>query len=226
MNKRIKHSFILLEIFVALILLSGATAASDSCKIRVIASTDDAKTYNNNLETSASDAVVGNTGDYSCDYLARFVEVPLPKGAAIDSAFVSLHSSSSQSGTVCDVRIYAEDTADAAGFSDWDDYDSRLLTDALTAWANIPAQTSLNWYRTPDIKNVIQEIVNRDDWADSNALAVFIRDDSSDNGAIRRFYQYDRGGYEGLSACSLIVYFTDSIETAEFCSRRRKLLIF
>ncbi|MFZ5981515.1 MAG: hypothetical protein ACOYVF_12885 [Candidatus Zixiibacteriota bacterium] len=202
----------------------GAGSASDTCKIVVTASTDDAKTYNNSLETGASDAVVGYTGDYRCDYLARFVEVPLPPGANIDSAFISLHCSSSQSGTTCNAVIYAEDTASAAGFSSGSDYAARLVTSAACAWPDIPAQSALTWYRTPDIKNIVQEIVDRGDWADSNALAVFIRDDSSDSGAMRRFYQYDRTGYVSLSACSLVVYFTDGVVDAGFNSRRRKLM--
>ena len=222
--KSILNTGILFFVLLVIPAFLGGAAASDSCKVVVSASADDAKTYGGNMETSASDAVIGYTGDYHCDYLARFASVPLPSGAVIDSAFLSLHCSSSQSGTVCNALIYAEDTAAAASFSNWSDYDSRLLTETAVAWSSIPAQTALNWYRTPDIKGVVQEIVNRGDWTDSSALAFFIRDDNSDGGAMRRFYQYDRAGYTGLSACSLIVYYTDSLVDAGLNPRRRKLI--
>ncbi|MDD3733110.1 MAG: hypothetical protein PHU88_12120 [candidate division Zixibacteria bacterium] len=212
-----------MRIILVLLLMTGSLVAGDTFKAQVTSGTDDAKTYGSNLSTSEIDAVVGYTGSYRCDYLARFGEVPIPPEATIDSAFLSLHSSASQSGTVCNSLIYAEDTGNAATFSTWNNYDSRLLSDQAVAWNNIPAHTSAVWYRTPDIKNLIQEIVDRSDWSHGNALAVFIKDNNSDGGAYRRFYQYERPGSNGASACSLLVFYTESSNGTIAPARRRRL---
>ncbi len=212
-----------MRIILILLLITGSLTAGDTFKTQVTSGTDDAKVYGSNLSTSEIDAVVGYTGSYRCDYLARFGEVPIPPEATIDSAFLSLHSSTAQSGTVCNSLIYAEDTGNAATFSTWNDYNSRLLSDQAVAWNNIPAHTAAVWYRTPDIKNVIQEIVDRSDWSGGNALAVFIKDNNSDGGAYRRFFQYERPGSNGASACSLLVFYTENSAGTKVPARRRRL---
>ena len=143
---------------VVLLLVVGQTAGASSFKTQVMAGSDDAKTYNTGFSTTDVDAVVGYASGYTCDYLARFSDVAVPSGATIDSAFLSLHCSSTQSGTTCNGLIYAEDTAGAATFSNWNDYASRHLTGNAVAWNDIGPHTLQTWYRTPDIKRIIQEI--------------------------------------------------------------------
>ncbi|MBN1211423.1 MAG: hypothetical protein JXA92_02490 [candidate division Zixibacteria bacterium] len=208
-------------IILVILLFTGQVTLAASFKTQVAAGTDDAKTYNNNLSTSDIDAVLGFTGEYYCDYLARFTDVTVPSGATIDSAFLSLHCSSSQSGTTCNAIICAEDTNSAAAFSTWNDYDNRHLTGSSTAWNDIGAHTLLTWYRTPDIKNIIQEVVNRGSWSSGQAVAVFIQDNNSDAGAFRRFYQYERPVGDGASACSLLVFYTEGTP-GEYQPRRRR----
>jgi len=211
----------LIIVLIAL-LFTGQVTYGASFKTQVAAGTDDAKTYNNNLSTSDIDALVGFTGEYYCDYLARFTDVTVPSGATIDSAFLSLHSSSSQSGTTCNGLIYAEDTNSATAFSTWSDYQNRHVTENSTAWNNIGAHTPLTWYRTPDIKDIVQEVVNRGGWSSGQALAVFVQENNSDGGAFRRFYQFERTGSGGASACSLLVYYSEGASGEEFNPRRRR----
>jgi|GEM_PF-5220490 len=213
-----------LNIILVVLLFTAQVTLAASFKTQVAAGTDDAKTYNNNLSTGDVDAVLGYTGDYYCDYLARFTDVTVPSGATIDSAFLSLHSSSSLSGATCNGIIYAEDTNNAAAFSTWNDYENRHLTDSSTAWNNIGAHTQLTWYRTPDIKNIVQEAVGRGGWSSGQALAVFIQDNNSDGGAFRRFYQYERPGSDGASACSLLVFYSEGASGEGFNPRRRRSL--
>jgi hypothetical protein len=207
---------------VVLLLVAGQAVGASSFETQVTAGSDDAKTYNTGFSTTDIDAVVGSASGYSCDYLARFTDVNIPQGAAIDSAFLSLHCSSTQGGTTCNGLIYAEDTASAATFTSWNDYASRHLTGNAIAWNDIESHTLQTWYRTPDIKSIIQEIIDRGDWSSGQDLAVFVQDNNSDAGAFRRFYEYERPGSDGTSACSLLVFYTEGTSEEIIRPRRRR----
>lgn len=188
---------------------------------RVTGSADDAKVYGSNMEVVSSDALVGNTGYYICDFLARFTNVGVPQGALVDSAFVVLRASSSQAGTICSGMIVAEDTAVAAQFSSYVDYAGRITGDSVVEWNDLPAAAMGDWLRSPDIGPVVGEIISRADWAEGNALAVFIRDNGSSSGATRRFSQYDANS---AYACSLLVYYSVGESPASALLRRRRVV--
>jgi hypothetical protein len=207
-----------------LVLVILATSAGIATEFRqvVAGSADDAKVYGSNLSLTAGDGVIGSTGEYSCDYLARFTNVTIPRSAIVDSAFVVLQSGTGVAGDVCNSLVIAEDTASAAVLSTYADYADRHVTSASAAWPNMVATITLNWYRTPDIADIIAEVVGRGDWNSGGALAVFIRDDNSSSGAFRRFLQYDFGA---IRACSLLVYYQTSTPPETSPSRRRRLSV-
>jgi hypothetical protein len=188
---------------------------------QVSSSADDAKAFGSNMEVGSSDALVGNTGYYICDFLARFTNVGVPQGAQVDSAFVVLRTSSSQAGTVCSAAIVAEDTSSSSQFVSYADYASRHLGDSVVEWYDLPAVSLGDWIRTPDVGTVVGEIVNRGDWLNGNALAIFIRDNGSSSGAIRRFSQFDGNS---AYACSLLVYYSVEANSTEIGPRRRRVL--
>ena len=194
----------------------------DTFTSQVSGSSDDAKVYGQNMETSAANALIGYTGEYVCDYLARFLSVAVPQGATIDSAFAVLCCYSAGSGGVCNGVVYSEDTAQAAAFTSWSDYDARHLTDDSVSWDSLEAMVAGQWYRTPDISIPIEEVVARGDWTSGNSIALFFKDNSSSSGAFRRMYQYD-----GISssACSLIVHFTVDSSAAGPAVRRRRVMV-
>jgi hypothetical protein len=101
----------------------------------------------------------------------RFVNIAIPKGATIDSAFVIVHSHEGKStDDIADITIVGEDV----GFAET--YDLNNLITARTQ-----TSASINWlvdeewliwepYRTPDLKNIVQEIIDRSDWQTGNPL--------------------------------------------------------
>ncbi|MEJ2704854.1 MAG: PA14 domain-containing protein [Sedimentisphaerales bacterium] len=96
----------------------------------------------------------------------RFVDIPIPKGAIIDEAYVEF---------TC---VEGEEDANPAAFSSaTNDITSRPRTTANTIWA--PA----NWTevgqkdKTTDLTAIVQEIIDLDGWASGNALALIISDD-------------------------------------------------
>jgi hypothetical protein len=125
----------------------------------------------------------------------HFQNVTIPQGAVINSAYLILTCSNAQSGTVCNTEISAEDTDNATAFSTASDFDTRYAsrTTAQVNWDGLGAWTANTEYTSPDIKSVIQEIVDRPGWASGNAIAIFWEDfDNESSGAGRRdAYSYD-----------------------------------
>jgi hypothetical protein len=46
------------------------------------------------------------------------------------------------------------------------------------------------WYESPDLKNVLQKIVNRPGWASGNDLVLLLADDGSATSVSRLIYAY------------------------------------
>jgi hypothetical protein len=116
----------------------------------------------------------------------RFRNIPIPKGAIINSAHLKLTAIWDSSGLVSRTKIQGEAVDNASPFSDLSDYNGRARTIATVRWDNIPAWTAGAEYTSPDISAVIQEIVNRDGWTSGNAIVLFWEDDGSDTGSETR----------------------------------------
>ena len=173
--------------------------------LQVAASADDTFQYKYYGGGTYFSIVYGeNTiGNYSADYYkagfgARFLNVTIPKGATITAASLIITSRYAASGATCNARVSAEDVDDAAAFSTEADFNTRFNThttaridwDAIAAWSvdEEGADTT-----SPDIKTVIQEIVDRAGWVSGNDIVIFCEDFDarSSNGALRNGYSYD-----------------------------------
>jgi len=127
----------------------------------------------------------------------RFTGITIPQGATITSAYLNVTCHTEQSGTTVNTRISADDTDDAATFSTEEDFDTRWSgrTTARVDWDNIPVWNVDTEYTSPDIKTVIQEIVDRASWESGNDIALFW-DDFEDRSThtdycYRQTYSYD-----------------------------------
>jgi hypothetical protein len=116
----------------------------------------------------------------------RFRNIPIPKGAIINSAYLKLTAKWSISGVVVRTKIQGEAVDNASPFSNLSNYNGRARTNATVRWDNIPAWAAGTEYTSPDISAIIQEIVNRDGWSPGNALVLFWEDDGSDTGSETR----------------------------------------
>jgi len=52
---------------------------------------------------------------------------------------------------------------------------SKPLTNATTSWNNVPSWTMDNTYQSPNISAVVQEMVDRNDWSNGNAMTFIIK---------------------------------------------------
>ncbi len=167
----------------------------------------------------------------------RFNTINIPQGATIKEATLSFRAvqadspNSNNGPTALTIKGQATDNAPTFTTS-VNNISNRALTTASTLW-NPSVWLSNQTYTTPDIKAVVQEIVNRPSWADGNSMVFVIsgsgsRSADSFNGSpsgapvLKITYTTGSGADNGhfviqLSTASLppnSTLTTDNIETA------------
>ncbi|BAY24263.1 hypothetical protein NIES2100_40570 [Calothrix sp. NIES-2100] len=146
--------------------------------VRVASSSDDAEQRaSGSMDLSSSDLELINDGGDQLVGL-RFVGVNIPQGATINKAYIQFKVDETTS-VATNLTIRGQDADNALTFtSTRGDISSRLLTDANAVWNAVPTWNTVGTVgadqRTPDLKNVIQEIVNRQGWSSGNSLATII----------------------------------------------------
>ena len=159
------------------------SAVSDDCR------KDTYETGGHNFNTIGSYILAG-TYRYYTGYQTwyesgmRFTNVDIPQGSTIKSAYLKLRAWSDAPWTTVNTRITGEDTGNSATFTDLANYDARARTSAYSDWDNIPPWTQGTWYTSPDIKGIIQEIVDRGNWESGHALSLFWADHGSTTGVV------------------------------------------
>ncbi|HMQ48054.1 MAG TPA: T9SS type A sorting domain-containing protein [Saprospiraceae bacterium] len=106
----------------------------------------------------------------------RFRNIPVPHGAIIESAYITVWSHEDKSAEdVAEITIYGEDTDHAETFTEDALIDARPSTTATVDWTVAEEWTLWQPYQTPELKSIVQEIVDRNGWEAGNALAfVFL----------------------------------------------------
>lgn len=129
----------------------------------------------------------------------RFTNITIPQGAIITEAHLTLCARYTRTADVVNSRISAEDVDDAPTFADSAAaFDTRWAgrTTARVDWDSIEAWTADVDYDSPDIKAVIQEIVNREGWASGQDIVIFWEDfdgrSTEAAGCRRDGYSYDK----------------------------------
>ena len=148
-----------------------ASAGSGSLSQRIEADVDDAYEADDGSVEIYSTRLVLERDGYAG---VRFSSVDIPQGAQITSAAVDFEVRRRQRSTT-DVHIRAHKTADSQAFSEADnDLSSRwaLSTSAEIDWQDVPAYSRGRRITTPDISDVIQEIVDQAGWNSGNALSL------------------------------------------------------
>ncbi len=145
----------------------------------------------------------------------RITNITIPQGATVTGAYLEFVADEAQSGATS-LNISAEATGNAATIPTTNyALTSMTKTSASASWANIPAWTIGNTYQSADISPVVQEIINRGDWANGNAMTFIIegtgrRTAESFNGtaAPKLVVDYEvvaNGGQIDVSLCDIAV---------------------
>jgi len=149
--------------------------------IIVSISSDDAEQENDEMDTLMDDDIdagwEGADGDANILTAGlRFQNITIPHGATIDSAFIVI--TSHEPKTVEDVAkltIYADAANNAPSFT----MDS-LLSDRTATAASVKWEVAETWglwsnHQSPDVKNIVQEIIDRSGWTLGNSIAFIIK---------------------------------------------------
>lgn len=109
----------------------------------------------------------------------RFNGLTIPKNARVTSAhltFTAVNADwpNTNSGNAS-ITIRGQ-TADNPGTFTYSDFNisSRATTTAAVDWSNIPAWTTGVTYDTPDLRGIVQELVNRAGWSSGNSMVFII----------------------------------------------------
>lgn len=134
----------------------------------------------------------------------RFNGLKIPQGAKVISAKVqfSAHKTNPNAGTN-NVTIELEDSSNSEAFSETaQNLSSRKNLSNYISWS-----TNGDWDRienergsnqlTPDLKALVQEIVNKEDWKSGNAISVFLKGDG-----LRNIHSYE-SSFESLEVNDL-----------------------
>jgi hypothetical protein len=88
-------------------------------------------------------------------------------------------------------KIQAEAADDAGAFGAFRHIASLPRTRASVDWDLSTPWSKNTWYKSPDIAEVIQEVIDRGGWSAGNSLAILYSTRS--RGGHRHFSAYDRG---------------------------------
>nr|MBV6630769.1 VWA domain-containing protein [Oceanococcus sp. HetDA_MAG_MS8] len=139
---------------------------------------DDAEERLNNGQVllSSNDLELGRDGRREQLVGLRFNDIQIPQGGTVSEAVLTFTAKNRSSGN-SSLRITAENTGDASGFSSSRD----SISDRYAGRA--PGSVSWNpenWtnrngtYDSPDISALLQAVVNRPDWQPGNSVVFFI----------------------------------------------------
>ena len=146
--------------------------------------------------------------DYRKAYF-RFQNINIAQGTTIQSAFFKpiYKSGGGPSSTV--VKIVGTDVDNVSTPSAASDGNTSLHTSAIVEWTN-PTIHSTNYQTSPDIKTIIQEIVDRSGWSAGNAIMIQSYIDASffSGNRYRQARSWDdtsSGASEGDYAAKLVI---------------------
>ncbi|MBN1198252.1 MAG: T9SS type A sorting domain-containing protein [Bacteroidales bacterium] len=146
----------------------------------IATSSDDAEQEQDAMDALYDDDLdIGWEGDPEKMFIVtagfRFQNIFIPAGATIDSAYIVFCSHEGKSAEdTAKITIYGEASDNPETF----DLD-HLITDRPSTAASVYWQVQEEWglwefYHTPELKSIIQEIIDRPGWAYGNALALIM----------------------------------------------------
>ncbi|MEL6275545.1 MAG: T9SS type A sorting domain-containing protein [Bacteroidota bacterium] len=144
------------------------------------ASSDDAEQENDEIDALFDDDIdAGWEGEPEDQNVLtaglRFQNIMIPQGAVIDSAFIEVVSHEAKTAEdIADLTIYCEATDNAETFTEDALIDARPQTNATFNWVVDEPWGLWTTHRTPDLKELVQEVINRDGWEAGNAIAFII----------------------------------------------------
>lgn len=179
LNKYIKTILTMLII----VFSHNATFAQWTLKTRINASTNDAEERQSGgtIDITSSDIELVNDGTTVGNQFVglRFANVNIPKDAIIKNVYIQFAVDEITWTAATSVNIAGESADNSSTFSTAAfNISTRTKTTASVAWNSIPVWSVVNEagvnQRTPDLSNIVKEIINRSNWKSNNAITFII----------------------------------------------------
>ncbi|MDX2067323.1 MAG: DUF839 domain-containing protein [Haliscomenobacter sp.] len=151
-------------------------------KVAISDGTDDMEEYVTGgsigtFDVGSSDLEMTTEGGGTQIIGLRFNGIKVPQGTNIASASIQFRADESHSGATS--LVLRAQAADNPGtFTTNDKISTRTLTADSVSWAEIPAWTTGDAgaaQRTPELKGLVQSVVNRSAWASGNSMVFVIK---------------------------------------------------
>jgi FtsP/CotA-like multicopper oxidase with cupredoxin domain len=173
--------------------------------LQVGASSDDVNQDANTLELAFFTVWLGNGSSTTASYTGlRFTNVTIPPGATITAAHVEVYANTMQWISM-NMALAAEAVGNSPTFSTNNQPSQRTLTSAQVNHSSNVQWLAGTWYSLDDLTPVIQEVVNRGDWANGNSLSVILK---GTNGQWGRKYVESYDGTPANAPKLVITYTT------------------
>jgi hypothetical protein len=143
-------------------------------------SSDDAEQENDAMDALNDDDLdIGWEGDPEKLFVVsaglRFQNMTIPRGALIDSAFLRFCSHEGKTAEdVAKITIHGEASDNAVTYDLNNLITDRPRTSASLLWTVDEEWGIWEFYRTPNIGSIVQEIVNRSGWNYGNSMAFIL----------------------------------------------------
>lgn len=121
----------------------------------------------------------------------RFTSVDIPQGAEVVSAKIDFISQAKKTGEV-KFDIFAEDAVFPETYSSSQPLATRDKTTARVDWDSVGKPAKGEILTTPELKSLVQEVVNRPDWEPNSSLSFLLNQDANSNDKIRLVKGYNR----------------------------------
>ena len=167
-----------------MMLLSTNNLFGQCCELEItkmiIAGSDDVEeSATGNMSLESSDIELVNDGGNGNQKVGlRFTDLPLTPGVIIEEAYLHFNSDEEMSNSFSVLTITSEATDDAAPFQEINfNVSNRTRSNASVTW--IVDSWTTPWeksekHKSPDLKTLVQETVNRPGWQAGNDLAFII----------------------------------------------------
>ena len=109
----------------------------------------------------------------------RFQDVTVPQGAIISSAYIEFTAKYSYTGST-NINVKAEAADNAAVYSGAYFGVSSRTYGSSVAWS-LGNWTSGQFYQTPELKTLVQPIVDRSGWSGGNSMSFMLVGDHTSN---------------------------------------------
>jgi hypothetical protein len=155
---------------------TGGGGSAQTLELRVAAGSDDAEQSlrSGKNQLGSDDLELGADGNTPQLIGVRFANLAIPKGATITNAYVQFRVDG-VSTAATSLTIRAEDADNTPTYTTTaNNVSSRAVTGSSLGWVPAPWETigaSGAAQRTPDLKTLVQAVVNRAGWASGNAIA-------------------------------------------------------